>query len=200
MTMLNQIPALLRVAIVFVLILIAIRKKMSLGNAFVLGAIALGILFVENLWAIAFSAAGSLLDPKTVSLALIVSFILILSNSMEKAGQMQRLLTSFRGRVSNPRLNLTIFPALIGLLPMPGGAAFSAPMVKELSAQLRFNGGQLSFVNYWFRHIWEYWWPLYPGVLMTADFIALIFTRWASRRLSNAALLRVRSKELRRHP
>ena len=88
MTMLNQIPALLRVAIVFVLILIAIRKRLSLGNAFVLGAIALGILFEESLWSIAVSATGSLLDPKTVSLALIVSLILILSNSMEKAGQM----------------------------------------------------------------------------------------------------------------
>ena len=140
MTILTQIPALLRVAIVFVMMLMAIRKKLSLGNAFVLGAIALGIFFEESLWTIAVSAAGSLLDPKSVSLALIVSLILILSNSMEKAGQMQRLLTSFRGLVSNPRLNLTIFPALIGLLPMPGGAAFSAPMVKELSAQLRLIG------------------------------------------------------------
>ncbi len=167
MTMLNQIPALLRVAIVFVLILIAIHKKLSLGNAFLLGAIALGVLFEESPWTIAVSIAGSLLDPKTASLALIVCLIFILSNSMEKAGQMQRLLTSFRGLVLSPRLNLTIFPALIGLLPMPGGAAFSAPMVKELAAQSKLSGGQQSFVNYWFRHIWEYWWPLYPGVLMT---------------------------------
>jgi integral membrane protein (TIGR00529 family) len=86
---------------------------------------------------------------------------------MEKAGQMQRLLNSFRGLVSNPRLNLTIFPALIGLLPMPGGAVFSAPMVKELGARSRLSDAQLSFVNYWFRHIWEYWWPMYPGVLLT---------------------------------
>ena len=167
MTMLNQIPALLRVAIVFVLVLIAIRKKLSLGNAFLLGALALGVLFGESPRTIASSVAGSLLDPKTVSLALIVSLILVLSNSMEKAGQMQRLLTSFRGLVSSPRLNLTIFPALIGLLPMPGGAVFSAPMVKELGARSKLSGGQLSFVNYWFRHIWEYWWPLYPGVLLT---------------------------------
>ena len=167
MTILNQIPALLRVAIVFVLVLIAIRKKLSLGNAFLLGALALGVLFGESPRTLASSVAGSLLDPKTVSLALIVGLILILSNSMEKAGQMQRLLTSFRGLVSSPRLNLTIFPALIGLLPMPGGAVFSAPMVKELGARSKLSGGQLSFVNYWFRHIWEYWWPLYPGVLLT---------------------------------
>jgi len=80
---------------------------------------------------------------------------------------MQRLLASFQGLVSNPRLNLTIFPALIGLLPMPGGAVFSAPMVKELGARSQLKSGQLSFINYWFRHIWEYWWPLYPGVLLT---------------------------------
>jgi len=178
MTILNQIPALLRMAIVFVLVLIAIRKKLSLGNAFLLGALALGVLFGETPRTIAISAAGALLNPATVSLTLIVGLILILSNSMEKAGQMQRLLTSFRGLVSNPRLNLTIFPALIGLLPMPGGAVFSAPMVKELGAPSKLSGGQLSFVNYWFRHIWEYWWPLYPGVLLTvvlADINLLIF-------------------------
>ena len=28
------------------------------------------------------------------------------------------------------------------------------------------NAADLSYVNYWFRHIWEYWWPLYPGVLL----------------------------------
>jgi uncharacterized protein len=167
MTILNQIPALLRVAIVFVLVLIAIRKKLSLGNSFLLGAMALGVLFGENPRTLASSVAGSLLNPETVSLMLIVGLILILSNSMEKAGQMQRLLTSFRGLVSNPRLNLTIFPALIGLLPMPGGAVFSAPMVKELGARSKLSCGQLSFVNYWFRHIWEYWWPLYPAVLLT---------------------------------
>ena len=25
----------------------------------------------------------------------------------------------------------------------------------------------MSYINYWFRHIWEYWWPLYPGILLT---------------------------------
>jgi hypothetical protein len=178
MTILNQIPALFRVAFVFVLILVAIRKKLSLGNAFLMGALALGVLFGESLKTIATSIAVSLMDPATVSMIMIVGLILILSNSMEKAGQMERLLFSFRGLVSNPRLNLTIFPALIGLLPMPGGAVFSAPMVKELGARSKLSGGQLSFVNYWFRHIWEYWWPLYPAVLLTvvmADINLLTF-------------------------
>ena len=152
---------------VFILVLICIRKELSLGNAFLLGAIFLSVLFGLKPLAMLKSMVASILDPKTLSIAGIVSLILILSNSMEMAGQMQRLLDKFRGLVSSPRLNLVILPALIGLLPMPGGAAFSAPMVKELGAQSKLSGAQLSFVNYWFRHIWEHWWPLYPGILLT---------------------------------
>jgi len=87
---------------------------------------------------------------------------------MEETGQMQRMLGKFRGLVRNQHLNLILFPALIGLLPMPGGAVFSAPMVKTLGRDTDLEDSDLSFINYWFRHIWEYWWPMYPGVLLGA--------------------------------
>jgi hypothetical protein len=28
-------------------------------------------------------------------------------------------------------------------------------------------------INYWFRHIWEYWWPLYPGVILAMQYAGL---------------------------
>ena len=152
---------------VFILVLICIRKRLYLGHAFLLGAASLSILFGLKPQAVAESVVSSIVDARTLSIAIIVSLILILSNSMELAGQMRRLLGKFEGLVSSPRLNLVIFPALIGLLPMPGGAVFSAPMVKKLGMRSSLSPDQLSFVNYWFRHIWEYWWPLYPGVLLT---------------------------------
>jgi integral membrane protein (TIGR00529 family) len=105
--------------------------------------------------------------PKTLCLTLVVGLILVLSHSLERSGQMARLLESFRGLVRWPQVNLVIFPALIGLLPMPGGAIFSAPMVKTIAHDHHLSGDHLSYVNYWFRHIWEYWWPLYPGILLT---------------------------------
>jgi hypothetical protein len=80
---------------------------------------------------------------------------------------MARLLDRFKGLIRNPRVNLVTFPALIGLLPMPGGAIFSAPMVKTLGQDHKLTPAHLSYTNYWFRHIWEYWWPLYPGILLT---------------------------------
>lgn len=131
-----------------------------------MGAIILGILFGMQPDAILKSATIALFHPKTISLATIVSMILVLSLSLEATGQMQRLLERFQGMIRIQAINLIIFPALIGLLPMPGGAIFSAPMVKNIGNSGSLDASDLSYVNYWFRHIWEYWWPLYPGVLL----------------------------------
>lgn len=166
-------PALVRVLIIFFALLVAIRKKVALGNAFFFGSIALGFLFSMGPGDVAASVFHSFTHAKTLSLAAIVSLILVLSHSLEAVGQMERLLSSFQGLVRTPQLNLVIFPSLIGLLPMPGGAIFSAPMVKTLGRTFRFTGDQLSYINYWFRHVWEYWWPLYPGVLLTTTLAGL---------------------------
>jgi len=166
MAILEQIPAMIRIIIVFIFVLFLIRKKLSLGHSFILGAVSLSVLFGLHPKPMIVSMAKSIVYPKTLSLALIVSLILVLSSSMELSGQMKRLLKNFRGLVTNIKINLIVFPALIGLLPMPGGAVFSAPMVKDLGTQSDLSGDKLSFINYWFRHIWEYWWPLYPGVLL----------------------------------
>ncbi|MCG8334470.1 MAG: DUF401 family protein [Proteobacteria bacterium] len=166
MWFLMDLPAFARVLLVFCIILIAIRRKMALGNAFLLGSVVLGLFFGLGLIPMAKTMYQSIIDPQTLSLAIIVSLILVLSNSLEKAGQMQRLLHSFRGLIKNPRINIVVFPALIGLLPMPGGAIFSAPMVKDLGTGIKLSKSKLSYINYWFRHIWEYCWPLYPGILL----------------------------------
>jgi uncharacterized protein len=163
----THIPAIVRVAIIFVVILLAIKRKWMLGNAFLCGALGLGVLFSMGPLAIGRSFLASMVLPKTLCLTIIVGLILVFSHSLERSGQMARLLESFRGLVRWPQVNLVIFPALIGLLPMPGGAIFSAPMVKNIAHDQHLSADQLSYVNYWFRHIWEYWWPLYPGILLT---------------------------------
>jgi len=167
MTFLESIPAIVKMIMIFFLVLLCIQKKLSLGSAFLLGTLFLALLFGLKPLATIKSVFASITDPKTIVIAVVVSLILVLSSSMQLAGQMQRMLNNFQGLVASPRLNLVVFPALIGLLPMPGGAVFSAPMVKELGIRSKLSEAQLSFVNYWFRHIWEYWWPLYPGILLT---------------------------------
>ena len=115
------------------------------------------------------SFAHTMVLPKTILLASVVSLILILSHLMETTGQMKRLVSSFEGISSNVRINLTVFPALIGLLPMPGGAVFSAPMVEAMAKEHDVSPADKALINYWFRHLWEYCWPLYPGVILAVS-------------------------------
>ncbi|MDD2603346.1 MAG: DUF401 family protein [Desulfobacterales bacterium] len=171
--MFDVFPAVVRIFIVFSLVLAAIRFRWSLGSAFLGGAVVLGLIFHLPPVAILAAAFKALIDPKTLSLTVVVSLILVLSQSLEVSGQMARLLERFQGLLARQRLNIVIFPALIGLLPMPGGAIFSAPMVRTIGAHANLTGTQMSFINYWFRHLWEYWWPLYPGVLLTTNLAAI---------------------------
>ena len=162
----ESVPAIVRILLSFVLILVAIKRQWMLGNAFLAGAVVLGVLFAVPSQMVVRSVISALSHPKTLSLSMVVGLILVLSHSLERSGQMARLLDSFQGLIPWPRINLVVFPALIGLLPMPGGAVFSAPMVKRIGRDHKLSAAQLSYVNYWFRHIWEYWWPLYPGILL----------------------------------
>ena len=166
-SLITSLPATIRILLVFILILFVIKRKWALGNAFMLGAGSLGLAFDMDPLRILQSFLTSALLPKSLSLAVMVSLILVLSFSLEKSGQMERLLEAYQGLVRWPKLNLAVFPALIGLLPMPGGAIFSAPMVKTIGKSHHLTGATLSYINYWYRHIWEYWWPLYPGILLT---------------------------------
>ena len=162
----EAIPAVVRILMVFVLLLLAIKRRWLLGNAFLSGSLVLGMLFTMSPAAIGRSVVMALIHPKTLCLSIVVGLILVLSHSLERSGQMARLLNSFKGLIRRPKINLIIFPVLIGLLPMPGGAIFSAPMVKNMGKDHNLTGAHLSYINYWFRHIWEYWWPLYPGILL----------------------------------
>ena len=65
-------------------------------------------------------------------------------------------------------------PALIGLIPMPGGALVSAMMVKKLYFNiLKIKREAGAFLNYWFRHIWVPSWPLYQSAILAMAILHL---------------------------
>jgi integral membrane protein (TIGR00529 family) len=77
-------------------------------------------------------------------------------------------MSSVRNFFRSRRVVIVSMPMLIGMLPSLGGAYFSAPMVKEATAGLKMSREEKAFINYWFRHPWEYVLPLYPGILLAA--------------------------------
>jgi len=89
------------------------------------------------------------------------------NNLLQEKGNLKNIVTSLKAFIKDPRLSLIIPPAFMGLLPMPAGALFSAPMVEESSKNLKIGAENKTFLNYWSRHLWEYTWPLYPGLILT---------------------------------
>jgi uncharacterized protein len=160
------IPAIIKVLSVFGLILVLNRLKVALSIALLGGSLILGLWMKLGPGRLLESTFDSLVDLQTISLILIVGIILLMSQLMKESGHLDRIVTTFSALSRDPRVAGSVMPALIGLLPMPGGALFSAPMVDTALCRNEMSGEEKTAVNYWFRHIWEYWWPLYPGVVL----------------------------------
>lgn len=156
-----------KILLAFVIMLGTIRLKLPLWTAVLLGACSIALFYGLPVNDFLHVGVSALVKEKFLFLLSIVGLILILSDGLERSGQSQRLMDGLTGYLSNSMLRLVFFPALIGLLPMPGGAVFSAPMVKAVSRDMDIDNTNLAVINYWFRHVWELAWPLYPGIILT---------------------------------
>lgn len=159
------VPILIKLLVSLVLIIVLNRLTHKLHLALLGGAVVFSLWIGLGIVGTLEVAARSLFSFSTLGLASLVSLVIILSLQMEKTGMVHRLVRSIRSAFS-PRASLAIIPAVIGLLPMPGGALFSAPLLDNFDDLEGIDGSSKTNINYWFRHVWEYAWPLYPGVIV----------------------------------
>lgn len=147
------------------------KGKWNLGIIIFSISLIIGIIFGISPLALLKNIILAVINPVTLKLFAIIILAIFLSNLLREKGNLRNIVTSLEAFVRNPRLSLIIPPAFMGLLPMPAGALFSAPMVEESSRNLKINAENKVFLNYWFRHIWEYCWPLYPGLILAAAIV-----------------------------
>ncbi|GAB6125729.1 DUF401 family protein [Humidesulfovibrio idahonensis] len=163
-----QLLPLAKVLFAFGVMLAGLRLRQPLWLSVLVGGLVLALCFHMPVSEWARVAAMSALQRETTYLILILALILFLSEVLEKSGQTKRLMQAATGFLVDPRLRLAFFPALVGFLPMPGGAVFSAPLVRDMADELGLARRDTALVNYWFRHLWELCWPLYPGIILTS--------------------------------
>ncbi len=108
-------------------------------------------------------------SSQSLGLALMLALIVMFSDLLGKSGRMERIVSEFSKISPGTKFTLAALPALIGLLPMPGGAVFSAPMVAGVLTGNPAPPELKATINYWFRHVVEFWWPLYPGVVLAVS-------------------------------
>jgi len=152
----------------FGVMLLGLRLRQPLWLSVLAGGLALALMFGLAPLSWLKVSAASVIQRETCFLVVILALILFLSEVLDKSGQTARLMQAASGFLRDPRLRLAFFPALVGFLPMPGGAVFSAPLVRDMADGLGLARRDTALVNYWFRHLWELCWPLYPGIILAS--------------------------------
>jgi len=111
---------------------------------------------------------------RSAKLMVLVYIINLLGFLMREAGREKELVCGLEAAFGDRRVMAAFTPMAMGLLPMPGGAILSASMVQMTLAHQSDNGHK-SAVNMWFRHVWELVDPLYPGIILSSQMLAVSF-------------------------
>ncbi len=159
---------LLKISAVILLLLFLIRKKWDLGLVLILDSALTAVLFGLPAKEFALDVGRALIDRETLNLIGIILLVLYLGNVLQAEGHFRRMVDALKNLVHDPRLILAIPSAFIGLLPMMAGAMMGAPIVEEAARRWKLKPNWMTFFNYWFRHIWEYSWPLYMNIILAA--------------------------------
>jgi len=177
MNLLMQTAAIIKILYLFSAIVILYKIKIPLWTALIVASLIAGLWFGASFEKTLRYAAGSAVSAETLFLCAAVFLIMAFSTMLEGTGVLKRIVDAFSALFGNSMYSAGALPALIGLLPMPGGAIFSAPMVDAAcDKESGPDPEQKSVINYWFRHLWEYWWPLYPGIILASSLFGI--TSW----------------------
>jgi len=138
-----------------------------------LASLLLGLLFGLNPKEMVINFLQAMRDPVTIQLIGTIVLVLLLSSILKRIESLKDIVDSLQKLVKDYRLILAFIPSFLGLLPMPAGAMFSAPMVDEVGGRMGLRAEEKTFVNYWFRHIWEFVWPLYPSMILFSALLGI---------------------------
>ncbi len=151
----------------FLVLGILISRKFDFGAALITAALVL--LFIANPSFSAFVWIGEIvIEYNTINLVTVIMLIGFLGYIYRDSGQVERVIEELRNLVPDRRLVIASIPAIFGLMPMPGGALVSAPMIDEEGDELGLNPADKTFINWWFRHIWFSIYPLGLGLIIAA--------------------------------
>ena len=160
----------IKIGTIFLALIIFLRYKLNLSLAIFLLAVYTVILFRVPPKTALIAAGEILIDGRTIRLAIIIVMVLFIADVLKARKMYDKLISSLNSMVRDRRIVALVAPAIVGFLPMPGGALVSAPLVDVSTAKMNLKPEFRTFLNFWFRHIWEYVWPVYAGLLIFHEY------------------------------
>ena len=175
--------AMIVIAAVFAVVVMLVRRGMPIGYVLMIAAalmgIGLGVGFertsspsiawaASGVWNLTVVMAKAAVQPGSLRLLCLVLTITIFGGTLKRVEKLRALSASLLALLRDRRWVMASLASLVGMLPMPGGAMVSAPMVGDVADDTELSGEDKTAINHWMRHVWEYVDPLYPGLLMAS--------------------------------
>ncbi|MFN3283910.1 MAG: DUF401 family protein [Pseudothermotoga sp.] len=112
---------------------------------------------------------ASVSDISFITLLPSVFLIYFLGELMNISKDADGFSSSVQKLFQDTRSAAVLMPALVGLMPMPAGAMFTAPIVDQVAIDM--DDLQKTTINYWFRHCLEFFWPVYPAMYLLSSIV-----------------------------
>ncbi len=153
------------------LAVVLVGARYHLTLALLSGAVILG-LFTLTLAELLDQFILTLTTPNTMILILALGIIPIIGGILQVGGKLNDIINNLR---VGKRAFLGLSPALLGLLPIPGGALFSAPLVDKAGNGVDEN--LKTGINVWFRHVLYFIYPISYALIIPAGLANLSIYR-----------------------
>lgn len=145
---------------------------MNLGVVLLIDCIFIAAVSKMSINKISATVIKGILSERTLGILLILILVMVMENIMRNTGMIKQIADNIKEIVKNNVLSSAMLPIFLGLLPSPGGARFSCPMVQEILEEDAKEEDK-AFINYWFRHVWRDGFILYPGAIIASQLLSI---------------------------
>jgi integral membrane protein (TIGR00529 family) len=154
-------------AVSIILFLVLLYKKVGLGVSLTAAAFLMSLLSL-GINGTATTLLETCTDQTTLTLVFASFFIILMSILYKETGLVNDLTMSLGAFIKNSKVTVSVLPAVIGLMPVAGGALMSAPMVDAEADKLGLDDSKKTFINIWFRHAIIPVYPVTQFIILTA--------------------------------
>jgi len=172
---LGLVDPLTAIVVAFCFLGVMIYKRVNLGITLNAAALLLALLALD-ISTIGLVIYETTISPLTISLVAATFGIMFLSLLYKETKVIDALSTSLSKLVKNSKVIVSVLPAVVGLLPVGGGALMSAPLVEAETEKLGLKGDKKTYVNLWFRHTIFPVYPVSQVLILTAMLTGVTIT------------------------
>lgn len=156
------------VVLAFVTIILLSIRRVPLGKVMFAATVIIASTSGMPFQSVLRTVWNSFTDRTTLELAASVMSIGIFSTVMHQLSFLEQTVRGLSGFLGNVKAAIMAVPALIGSMPVLGGAAVSAPLVDKLGEPLDLSPSQKAAINLVFRHGMFFIFPFSPSLVLAS--------------------------------